>query len=100
MLLGLAELALTVIGIALLFGATHRNEGQHSVSKNESDTNESALAADIQHSREKGHQYAGDEECVRQDLDVYSHAIREKALGPNHKKGDQHFNANTNTIFL
>ena len=98
MLLGLAQLPLTVIGITFLSGSTHRNKGKHSISKNESNTNEGALTADIQQCRVKGHQYAGDKESIGQDLDVYGRAIGEEALGPNHQKRDQHFNANANSV--
>ena len=98
MLLCLAELALPIVGIALLLGSAHGDEGKDRISQNKSKTNKSTLAADIHHARKKRHQDTGDEEGIRKDLDIYRRAIREKALGPDHQKGDQHLNANTNTV--
>ena len=64
MLLCLAELALPIVGIALLLGSSHGDEGKDRISQNKSETNQSTLAADIHHARKKRHQYTGDEECI------------------------------------
>ena len=95
----LLELALAVVGVSLLLGSSHGDKGKEGVSKGKSDTDEGTLAADEQHTREERHQDAGNEEGIRQDLDVYRYAFREKALGPDHKEGDKRFNAKANRIF-
>ena len=98
MLLCLAELALPIVGIALLLGSAHGDEGKDRISQNKSETNKSTLAADIHHAGEKCHHDAGDEESVRQDLNIDRCTLAEETLGPDHQKGDQHLNANTNTV--
>ena len=64
LLFGLTELPLPIIGIELVSGSSHGKEGEHNVSENESDTYECTLTADVQHAREKRHQYARNEEGV------------------------------------
>ena len=99
LLFGFAELARTVIGVFLVFHSAHRNEGEHNVSENESDPKERAFAADVQHAGKQRHQYAGNEESIREDLDVYRSPVREEALRPDHEEGDKHLDANTNRVF-
>ena len=79
-LFGLRKLACPVIGISLLLCSAHRDKGKHSVSKNKSNSDKRTLAADKQQAREKRHQNTGDEESVRQDLDIDRNAVCEKAL--------------------
>lgn len=63
-LFGRTKLTLTVIGIFLVPCSSHRDKGKHNVSEDESDADQCTLAADVQHAREKRHQYARDEERV------------------------------------
>lgn len=99
LLFGLTELPLPIIGIELVSGSSHGNEGEHNVSENESDTYECSFAADEEHSRKKSHQNTCDKERVCQDLEIDCHTIREKALRPNHEKSNQQFNTDTDSIF-
>ena len=80
LLFALAELACTVIGIALLLCSAHRNKGEHNIPENKSDTYEGTLATDVQHAREKRHQHARNEERIRQNLDVDCCTLREKSF--------------------
>ena len=98
MLFGFLDLAGPIIGIAFLPGSAHGDEGKDRISQNKSETNKSTLAADIHHAGEKCHHDAGDEESVRQDLNIDRCTLAEETLGPDHQKGDQHLNANTNTV--
>ena len=80
LLFGIFELALTVIGISLLTRSAHGNKGKKRISKRKANTNQGALAADIQHAGKKRHQYAGNKESIGQYLNIYRYAFREKAF--------------------
>jgi len=95
---GLCKLTRTVIGVSLLFCSAHGDKGKHNVSENESNSYERALTADEEHSRKERHQYARHEEGVCPDLEIDRRALGEKALGPDHAKGDQRLNAKANGI--
>ena len=95
----LADLTRAVIGVELMSGSAHGDECEHDVSENEPDTDERTLSADEEHSRDECHQNARHKEGIRQDLEIDCRAIREKALGPDHEKTDQQFNAHADGIF-
>ena len=97
-LFGFAKLPCPVVGVALLLCSSHGDKGQHHVSQNEADADKSALAADEQHAGKKRHQDARNEECVGQDLNIHRQAMGKEALGPNHQKGDQQFDAYTDSV--
>ena len=78
--LALTELTRTVIGIALVLCSAHGDKGENHVPENESNTYECTLAADVHQSRKQRHQYAGDEESVRENLDIYRQAVRKKSF--------------------
>ena len=59
-----AELTLAVIGISLVLCSAHRDKGEYDVPENESNTYKRPLAANVQHTRKKRHQYARDEKSV------------------------------------
>lgn len=80
MLFGVAKLTCPVIGIFLVLFSAHRDKGERHISQNESDTDECTFAADIHHAGKQGHQDTGDEESVRQDLDIYRQTMCEKPL--------------------
>ena len=79
-LLCLLELTGPVVGIQLMLCSAHRDKSKHDISDNKSDTYERSLAADVHHTRKQRHQYAGDEEGIRQDLNIDRHTVGEKAL--------------------
>ena len=94
----LFELARTIIGVQLVLRSAHGDEEKHHIPENEADTDEGAFAANVHHARKEGHQNTGNEEGIGQDLDIYRSAVCKEALGPDHKKSDQHLNANTNSV--
>ena len=77
---GLTELALTVVGISLLPCSSHRDKGKYSISKDETDADECPLAADVQQTCKKRHQYACNEESIRENLKIYRRTMHEKTL--------------------
>ena len=54
---------------------------------------------DEKHSCKEGHQYTRNEKGICQNLEIHGRAVGEKALGPDHKKGDKCFNTKANSIF-
>ena len=72
-----------------MFLPAHGNKRQNDVPQNESYSYQRAFAADKQHSRDQGHQYPGNEEAVRQDLNIHTDRMREKTFGPEHRDRDK-----------
>ena len=97
-LLELFHFALAVIGIALIAGSAHGDEGEEHMSEDILHTNECSLAADEHETCKEGHQNSCNEEGVPQDLEVDSRTVCEEALRPDHKKGDQQLDANAYTV--
>ena len=94
-----AQLALTVLRIGLVLGSSHGNKGQHHISHNESNAEQSALAADKLNTGKKQEQNARHRKAVRKDLKIYLQIVGKEAVNGKHGNCDANRNANAYEIF-
>lgn len=97
--LGLSELALTVLIVGFVMPPSHRNEDQHHISHDKTDSKQCSLSADKHQAGEKHEQNTGNRESVRKDLQIHTQAICEKASDPDYDKRNQRSDAGANKVF-